>query len=61
MLLEVNKMKNIENCSKTKGIMHLVFGIPDTFKSEGYEWQKKIRISKKLLHIILSEYNKKAA
>lgn len=37
MHLEVNKMKNIENCSKTKGIMHLVFGIPDTFKSEGYE------------------------
>ena len=61
MHLEVNKMKNIENCSKTKGIMLLVFGIPDTFKSEGYEWQKKIWISKKLLHIILSECNKKAA
>ena len=49
MHLEVNKMKNIENCSKTKGIMLLVFGIPDTFKSEGYEWQKKIWISKKIV------------
>lgn len=49
MHLEVNKMKNVENCSKTKGIMHLVFGIPDTFKSEGYEWQKKIWISKKIV------------